>query len=479
MNYPAAPASKVDTLYLFSFAWAVATVLHSLSFADRITTQHPFALAALVAAALVIFLPQAIWPFLLMLCCSIGNTLEFRPFEPNHFTFELLLNAGIVAALCWTIARYYLAQGPKPTWQTPALRSALLNSFAPFVRISLLLLYFYAVLHKLNRDYFNVTTSCSTFLLGEYDKRLPFLPHGAAVNWAAVWGTIAIEASIPLLLCFRATRWAGILLGFGFHYFLAINPHQGLYSFSALLFGLYVLFVPAGFPAQVWLLARSLFGQAQPRLARLLRALAASGVLGLLALALSGHLPNRWVGMLIWLGWSLLCGVTYLLVLSRNKLAPESFRTTFRVRPAAFWLVPALVFFNGLNPYLGLNTENSFSMFSNLRTEGGISNHFLLTRPLQLTNFQQDLVEVTATNLEALKPFVASNQLLTYFEFRRAASQAKTDFYVNYLRNQRAQTVRVVHGVSSQPAVTTPYPWFVAKYFHFRPVDKGPCSCKH
>ena len=43
------------------------------------------------------------------------------------------------------------------------------------VRISLLL-YFYAVLHKLNHNYFNPNISCSNFLLSGYHERFAFMP---------------------------------------------------------------------------------------------------------------------------------------------------------------------------------------------------------------------------------------------------------------------------------------------------------------
>lgn len=47
----------------------------------------------------------------------------------------------------------------------------------------------------------------------------------------------------------------------------------------------------------------------------------------------------------------------------------------------------------GLMPYLGLRTAGTFSMFSNLRTEGPRSNHLLLaTNPLKRWGYQEDVV---------------------------------------------------------------------------------------
>ena len=61
-----------------------------------------------------------------------------------------------------------------------------------------------------------------------------------------------IELAIPLLCVSRRTRQIEVLLGLGFHLFLALHPHGGIYSFTGLLFTLYYLFLPER--AASWLL---------------------------------------------------------------------------------------------------------------------------------------------------------------------------------------------------------------------------------
>ena len=441
--------------------------------------HHPFSLLLVAAASLVILFPQRVGLLLVMVCVSMCNTLDWMPVEPNHILFEFLLNLGIAGALGWTLLRQY-SQGLAAAGglQAPGVRTALFNSFAPFVRISLVILYFYAVLHKLNSDYFTVAISCSTSLLKAYGQRLHFLPDTTLSHWGAVWGTIAIEAAIPLFLCFRRTRLVGILLGLGFHFFLAFHPAQGLYSFSGLLFALFLLFVPAEFPGRLQLLAQNLLGRWQQPVLFAIRAIVCLGAIGLIASGRSAHLLSV-VGLLVFLAWGLTYIGAFLRMLWRNTATPEPASALLRVRPAFFWLIPALVLFNGMNPYLGLKTEKSFAMFSNLRTENGVSNHFLIRKPLYLTNLQNDLVEIKETNLDELKVPITDNQYITAFELRRIASEAKTNFYANYIRNGKLQTLRVENGVSNQPDLIKPYPWLVAKFVRFRPVDKGPCTCKH
>jgi hypothetical protein len=466
--------------------WAVANVLHFLSFPDRISVHRPFSSLVVIAAALVILNPQAIWPLLLMLSFSIANTTEWMPYAPNHITFEFIINVGILSALSWSIGHHYLRHGFKTLLGTSAFRDNLYNSFAPFVRISLLVLYFYAVLHKLNWDYFNLNISCSTFLLQGYAERLPFVPDNIVVRWMAVWGTIVIEAAIPILLCFRNTRSAGILLGFGFHYFLSFHPHIGLYSFSAMLFALYALFTPVDFPAKIQIIAKDIIGNSLQKTVFVFRVLSVISIAILLVIALLGEdfiahaiYKLTLIGLCLWCGWGLLLIVTYVLYMRRCKLELEGAFAMFRIRPVGFWFVPLLILLNGMSPYLGLKTQTSFSMFSNLRTEGGISNHIFMPSSLQINDLQKDLVEIKATDLNEMKQYISNDQYITYFEFQRIVSEANKNFYVNYMRNNQPQSIKMLNNISTKPELQIPHNWIVGKLVRFRPIDKGVCLCKH
>jgi hypothetical protein len=92
---------------------------------------------------------------------------------------------------------------------------------------------------------------------------------------------------------------------------------------------------------------------------------------------------------------------------------------------------------------------------------------------------EKDLIEVTRTNLHGLQDFINKNQVILYFEFKRITSDAYTDFYATYIRNNKAQTLVVKQGVANQPELLIPHDWLAAKFIRFRPVDKHPCLCKH
>jgi NADH:ubiquinone oxidoreductase subunit 6 (subunit J) len=86
----------------------------------------------------------------------------------------------------------------------------------------------------------------------------------------------------------------------------------------------------------------------------------------------------------------------FLFTLRHNRIEFPSARTLLTVRTPGLLLIPALLFANGLMPYLGLKTETSFAMYSNLRTEGGYSNHWLMPASLQVWDYQRDLSQFTA-----------------------------------------------------------------------------------
>ncbi len=69
---------------------------------------------------------------------------------------------------------------------------------------------------------------------------VPFFPADRWLQLFSVWGTLAVESGIPVLLVFRRTRFFGIALAAGFHYTLGVF-YTG---FSAMLFAMLALFAP-------------------------------------------------------------------------------------------------------------------------------------------------------------------------------------------------------------------------------------------
>ena len=482
--FTSAEKSPMDRFSLFVHLWAVASLIHLISFPEDVRLHQPISWLAGVAAVAIFIFPRSILLFILLLLFRIVDVAQWIPFVANHILFEFLLNIGMLMAVLWSVFRQWRrSEAGVPDFSDAEVREKIYRSFAPLARVSLLLLYFFAVLHKLNWDYLNPAISCGSHLLnGIAASRLTFMPEGDWVQLSAVWGTLLFEAGIPLLLLFRRTRAAGILIGMGFHFFLSIHPHQGIYSFSVLMFALYGLFVPADFPEKLQHVLDKLVLKPWRQTAPILKVLMIGTILVLATLAWINWQHKLYVaGFLYWSAWAISAMFIYAAVLLKHGgLGSVKSSGMLRISTKAFWLVPAVIFLNGVSPYLGLKTESSFSMFSNLRTEGGRTNHLFIPNTVRLTNFQDDLVEVLETDAEEFKFLIERNQLITYFEFRRKASSIKRDFRALLRRNGRTDTLVVKGGVPSLPEYTSPHSWFLDKVFYFRYVDKeGPCTCMH
>jgi hypothetical protein len=147
------------------------------------------------------------------------------------------------------------------------------------------------------------------------------------------------------------------------------------------------------------------------------------------------------------------------------------------VRFPALLIFPMLLFANGMMPYLGGKTETSFSMFSNLRTEGGISNHFLMPASLQIWTYQRDLVRVRHTTIDSIQRLADQGWQWTYFEFRSLVRRYPDDS-VTYERHGVVITVDRIGADADLMAAENP---LLRKAMYFRPVPINPAApgCAH
>jgi hypothetical protein len=403
----------------------------------------------------------------------------------NHIFFEVFVNAGIFLAL----ALKWISVFRKPDYKEGIRnidRERLYDSFAPMARVSLLILYFYVVLHKLNWDFLNPQISCGPFLVDRIGSLgLSLLPDTPFFRQAAVYGTLAVEAGIPLLLCFRKTNSLGVIIGFLFHFVITLDYPLNFYSFSMMLYALYVLFLPRDFPVKLYAVFQNVLNREKRTLRLFFQLILVSGIV-IVALLTLIHYPSklRVANMGAWYIWAFALFIVYLVVIWTQNLSPATFNRYFYIKNPALWLILALLFLNGLTPYVGLKTHLSFSMYSNLRTEGGVTNHLFMPVAFRIASFQDDLVDIEDTNFKFPLFYridvTDHKHLITFFEFRLAVSETDVkDFYVKYNRNGKKYLLEVKNGISSMPEVTRPYSWRYKKFLRFRPVDKGPCLCKH
>jgi hypothetical protein len=312
------------------------------------------------------------------------------------------------------------------------------------------------------------------------------LPQTQEILALNAYLTVGVEALIPLLLCFRKTRDWGIFIGLVFHCVIAYNPTNGFYDFSSMIFAAYILFTSQHFSNRVYKLYQALLirkntlkeNWAHFTLLRLGFAIAGAVVAFAILILLTMQFDDFFRHVL-WSAFSFTFIAVFLVaMLKRKKAEPVLPQPAFRLPAWSFWVFPALVVLNGLSPYLGLKTENSFAMFSNLRTEGGISNHFIVPASTQVFNYQKDMVEIVSSTDPKLAQLAADNKLMVHFAFINHVNNKKPE-RIEYIRNGE-RFVFEKENAASHAGLLQPNPLWQRKLLNFRTINKyDPQPCSH
>ena len=444
------PTSEQKTYSTFCVLWGLATLFH-------LVAKDPWPaplLSTLLAAAALYLLHRPAEPHRLVLLAVLQmcESWTTAPFISNHWLFTGLVNLTLLQAyarLAWAGRTFAVEPG------------TLYRTFVPIVRLELIILYFFAVFHKLNADFLDPQISCAVHF---YAAQLPFALAGAV----PIYLTLAVEAAIPLLLCWAPSRNAGILLGLLFHAAVGFNPISEFYNFSSMIFALLFLFasprLDAGWPTRR--LFKSSLWEDVPFSSKSFLAVGAV-VVGVGLLVVLNDLIATPTELVLPL-WGLYSAGLILLFVLLPKAPPA--RPTFSFRPWPVLLVPLLTGLNGCSPYLGLKTETAFAMYSNLRTEGGQSNHLLVPARVQLFGFQRDLIEIKDSSSGFLASLAQRKLMLPFFEVR-AVLQQHPNTSLTYERHASPSA-------SPSAQLRQPIPWPLRKLLYFRPValsGRQPC----
>lgn len=546
---------KLDLFPAFAKIWACATLIHQLAFTFWCEAWPGWVLV--LATIAVLFQPACLYRFAWLVVASLINLVNKLPFVPNHILFEGMLHIIMVLALIhylFTVeGKGFLRDAFDRGWKsrlliavviikavyhllpfipkTPVLGAittaclvvgisinlfgrgpvrsgnGFLNSFAPVIRAAVIMMYFWAVLQKLNHDYLNPELSCAGVLHSDiakyFGELVPTKPW--ALN-GAIWGSLTFELGIPILLMIPRTRFLGFLAAVFFHLWLSIHPAAGIYSFSSLILAALYLFLPVG----MWRNLMSIF-ETQLRkigggdLAKG-RKVAAVFVLGFffailitqIYLYLSRersygvfHIANRF-GFIAFAAWGIWIGICYALAALKNLRG--GLKESYLPNKAAFsivWLGLLFIILNGVSPWIGGKTQTSFSMYSNLRTEG-VGNHLFMKR-IDLMPFQEDLVKIIEVEPNLLdpsnRPKNISNfanpghKVLPYFEFRRLVTTTdEQDFSIIYEQGgEQKQLIRSGDTITGDEGLLVPIPLVVRKVLWFRRLNamEGPMPCTH
>ncbi|ODR20464.1 hypothetical protein [Mycolicibacterium porcinum] len=455
----------------FATLFAMALVFH---YSD----SQPLA----VAPALLAGLPALIFPGSVAaagLAVAAGATVAALnlPAASNHLVLSLLVAVALGTAALWALVVRDRPDGPG------SFVERWLDAARSPIGLVLLVVYLFTVFDKLNTAYFTPETSCGGELFGQliwlngFDDAVP----GPAVGQLVAIVAVAIEAAIFVLLAVPRLQFWGVLLGVGFHSILAL---ASFYDFATVVFAVYVLLVPT-----------EVFASLAAR-ATLVRRVALTGFAAHVLLSLvssSAESPDSPIGLpwhtLLVLTWAVAV-IPVMVALLRAYRAAESAGVrapNWQLRPLVLLLAPLLAFANGVTPYVGLKTVANFSMFSNLHTEEGRSNHLLPgVTALQLADYQRDTVTLVGLELPDrtgdVTPLRRQTRWLSedppvrvpWLELRRTVllwrDAGLTGVRIAYLHDGPPQ---VTNDATNDPVLSAPLPWWQRHLLAFRAVDSG------
>ena len=370
-------------LGLFSVLWALAAALHHLE-------AQPLAGLPLYPFVILLLLyPERIWAIASFSLAHAALLSFDLPAAANHSVLALLVDA------CLLIGCVQALRSERPESRGRRLWESVQGP----IKATVVVVYFFAVFHKLNSSYFDPDVSCATtqvakmFELHGFER--PTDMSAFAIN---IYLTIILEILIVVFLLWPRFSHVGALIGLLFH--TAVGWAQ-FFDFATVVFALYLFFLPwDGIQRTI------------PRIPRWAGACFLAGLVGLSVTSFFFHGIRRssvvfdwpvWslqADTLICVFWTLMVWPVLLPVFSRGNVPQGHRRWT---GAALAWLIPVIAFVNGATPYLGLKTVANYSMFSNLRTEGGQTNHLLVpVGRFFLSDHQDDLARVES--IDGVRP---------------------------------------------------------------------------
>lgn len=464
---------KPQIYLIFPFLWAIS-ILFQLSSSlylplnllhDPATIIGIVELLLLVSSLSLLLLPRSVSLLNLTALLIVGDTILSAPHLPNH----RLLTTFVALSILISSLRNF---------RKLSLR-IILKEISPTIRFLVLTLYFYAVFHKLNSDFLFSTTSCAKRLYQDINSGLNILPENSLVLELTPWLTILIEGILPFLLFFSRTRNLAVLIALVFHFFLTLDPFTNYADFSSTMFPLFVFFLSDNF-----------IRKSKNNLNSFLQILIQKNILRYFSIfcfviifyLLFNGLKAEYIPFLFysstffWFLYTLIL-ITYFAFTINGKWQINRIKN-FKIIPSFFpqQLLAFLFLLNGTLPYLGVKTRSSFDMYSNLRVEGGISNHLLVKKSLDLLGYTGTLVKI----IDSSDPFLIEEYkdkklLLTYFEFWRYVS-AHPEISVTYEINNEQHHLNTV---KEEPTLIIPPDLLLQKLLWYRPIDENlPARCQ-
>jgi hypothetical protein len=467
--------NKFELSHATIFTWllAIATIWHHTSSSNEVfyywlhfdPVQTPAVMFAVSTAFIAACFPSSTKVFLVFIVTQVAVIFTRIPFIPTHVVMELFLFLTILASYLYLVYK-------NKSWNIDTV--SIFELYAPTGRWLLIIMYFFGTFHKINPGFLSLDSSCAlSFFFG---LPLPdFLLQQSWAQYSAIYGTLIVEFIAMLLLLFRRTKYYGMLLGIPFHFVIGISSYGALAHFSSFALTLHTLFVPSSFGQRIYndRFIPDVFKKKNTFLLITIVVVALQFVFASFA---------AWTLMNILFA---LFGVVLIFLIFRHGKTIPSNNIPYRLKssfPVAN-VMSILFFVHSAGPYIGLNTLGVVQMFSGLRTEGGVSNHYIIQKPLYIFPYQERVVYILKSFDEYLAYLQKQKQGMTMFDFQRYLTTKDTPLALpmslqvdgkTYLLNDGKSLKAFMNKYFAEQSVVE------KKYLSFREVDaEKPTMCRH
>jgi hypothetical protein len=354
---------KFKPAYLLLLAvYSVSILMHvasQIAYYSKVTALFSF-------ISLLLFLDYRKWYFsYLPVIIPLVVFIPQFPRLANHANVETLISIFLIILL---IRKFIF----KDSSLDP-------NNVNQIFRITLIGLYFTAGFHKLNSGFFAIEGSCST-TIGIHNKIF-----GHHTNFTTSYylsrlmqcTTIIIEMIVPFGMLIKRTRTLTVVVLGCFHIYLSFCGFVNFSSFAIFLIAGSVL----NFESE----------NIDKRLVKGVKYLIIFSVFAAVSTKLlywSKLLPHQYIFANLACWFSIGLAVFFYSLIYYNRISVKRYNFV--------WYHPVIlfaIFLWGSQCYLGLSTASSLSMFSNLVTEKGHNNHYLIdTRKTKIWDYEEDHV---------------------------------------------------------------------------------------
>lgn len=463
----------------FCVMWALATILSVVSHYDNIMLRTGLTYAALhytiLGVCVALIVRHRDLRLLFALSALMGLQYIMRlPVASNNQTIAFFMNTTIVLVLGTTWLRTRSFEGKTVE---------IYESLRIVARLLLAVMYFYGIFHKINTGFLDPEASCATALyrplvhvFGQEDNIIG--------QYGAISATFIIETITLVCLFWRRFFAFGLIIGLAFHYIIPISAYSWYMDFSCLVFALYTLSIPVEASLAFYAKVRDFLHR--------VAILPASGVAiaAILALLAVGWLIASYVqsvdpygfnttGKMLWhsawiIVWSVVGGFA-MVWLTGAALSILPYRATpIPGHPKWIYAIPAVLFVSCLSPYLGLKTESSIAMFSNLHTEGGETNHLLFPSPPYIASYQSEVLMITGSSLPSIQRLADAGKGMVPLEVERFL-MGRPKHWVSYTQNGQAY-----EHVTAEDWGEPRYSFLEKQLLLFKPVEfSDPQICTH